>query len=105
MGFLYACYFMDKKQYLLKILDQLEPIWRLAYWLKVLVKSWNLEDNTLDVLINAVKWAIHNTKSEIDREKLEKWLHALEKMKELEKQSVLQDQKDLNYLDNLLDSI
>lgn len=96
---------MDKKEYLLKVLDQLEPIWNLAKWLKILVKQWNLDDNMVDVLIDAVKWAIHNTKSELDRDKLQKWLDALQRMKELEKQSIIQDKKDLEELEKLINSI
>ena len=96
--------FMDKKEYLLKILEQLEPIWNLAPWLKVLVEQWNLNDSILNVLIDAVKWAIHTTKSELAKEKLEKWLNALEKMKQIEQQSIQQDEKDLEELDNILDT-
>lgn len=95
---------MNKKEYLLKILTQLEPIRDLAKWLKVLVEQWNLEDNILDILIDAIKWAIHTTKSELAKEKLEKWLNALEKMKDLEQESIEQDKKDLEELDKLIDS-
>jgi DNA-binding FrmR family transcriptional regulator len=95
---------MNKKEYLLKILTQLEPIRDLAKWLKILVWQWNLEDNILDILIDAIKWAIHTTKSELAKEKLEKWLNTLEKMKELEQESIEQDKKDLEELDNLIDS-
>ena len=95
---------MNKKEYLIKILQQLEPVWNLAPWLKVLVEQWNLEDSMLDILIEAVKWAIHTTKSELAKEKLEKWLSALEKMKELEQQSIEQDKRDLEELDKILDS-
>jgi len=95
---------MDKKEYLIKILEQLEPVWNLAPWLKILVEQWNLEDSMLDVIIEAVKWAIHTTKSELVKEKLEKWLNALEKMRELEQESVKQDEKDLEELDNILET-
>ena len=95
---------MDKKQYLSQILSQLEPIRDLAKWLKILVDEWNLWDDILDILINAVQWAIHTIKSEFAKEKLEKWLNALKKMKELEQQSIEQDEKDLEDLDKILDT-
>ena len=41
---------MDKKEYLQKILTQLEPIRDLAKWLRILVEEWNLWDNVLDVI-------------------------------------------------------
>ena len=37
---------MDKKEYLKKILVQLEPIRDLAKWLEVLVDEWNLWEIT-----------------------------------------------------------
>lgn len=96
--------FMDKKEYLIKILEQLESTRNLAPWLKILVQQWNLDDSILDVLIEAVKWAIYTTKSELAKEKLEKWLNALEKMKQIEQESLEQDEKDLEELDKILDT-
>ena len=96
---------MDKKEYLQKILTQLEPIRDLAKWLKVLVEEWNLWDDVLDILINAVQWAINTAKSELDKSKLQKWLDALQKMKEMEEESKMQDDKDLKELDKMLENI
>lgn len=95
---------MDKKEYLQKILTQLEPIRDLANWLKILVNEWNLWDDILDILINAVQWAVSTAKSEMDKKKLQKWLDALNKMKQMEEESKMQDEKDLEELDNLIDS-
>ena len=96
---------MNKKEYLQKILTQLEPIRDLAKWLKVLVEEWNLWDDVLDILINAVQWAINTAKSELDKSKLQKWLDALQKMKEMEEESKMQDDKDLKELDKMLENI
>lgn len=96
--------FMSKKEYIQEILVQLEPIRDLAKWLNILVDQWDLWDDVLDVLINAVQWAISTTKSELDKKKLQKWLEALEKMKQMEVESKLQDEKDLAELDSLIDS-
>ena len=95
---------MDKKQYLIKVLTQLEPVRDLAIWLKALVEEWDLGDNVLDSLINAIQWAISTTKSELDKWKLQKWLEALQKMKETEAESKIQDEKDLEELDKIIDS-
>ena len=96
---------MDKKSYLLKVLTQLEPIWSLSKWLEFLVEEWNLDNNITDVLIEAIQWSIHNTKSIVDKEELQKWLMALQKMKELEEKSIIEDENDLAALENLLDNI
>ena len=95
---------MDKKEYLLKILTQLESIRDLANWLKTLVNEWNLWDDVLDVLINSVQWAVSTAKSELDKQRLQKWLDALQKMKQMEEESKTQDEKDLKELDDLIDS-
>ena len=96
---------MDKKEYLQKILTQLEPIRDLAKWLKFLVDEWNLADDVLDVLINAVQWAVSAAKSEVDKLRLQKWLDALKKMKEMEAESLEKDDKNLKSLDKMLENI
>ena len=93
---------MDKKEYLQKILIQLEPIRDLAKWLRILVEEWNLDDNILDVLINAVQGAVNTAKSELDKGKLQKWLDAMEKMRQMEDESRTQDERDFTELDRMI---
>jgi len=95
---------MNKKEYLQKILTQLEPIRDLAWWLRILVEEWNLGDDVLDVLINAIQWAVSTAKTDLAKQKLQKWLDAMEKMKKMETESRMQDEKDLEDLDNLINS-
>jgi hypothetical protein len=94
---------MTKKEYLLKILEQLEPIWDLASGMKVLVQYWALWDDVLDALIWAVESGIHTASSEAAKVKMKKWLDALERMKQMEQQSALQDEKQLAELDKLIE--
>jgi len=96
---------MNKKEYISKILVQLEPIWNLAKWLRILVGQWNLDGDILDTLIDAVQWAVNTAKTEVARQKLQKWLDAMEKMREMEVESRLQDERDLVELDRMLESI
>ena len=93
---------MDKKEYLQKILIQLEPIRDLAKWLKILVKEGNLWDDVLDVIINAVQWAVNTAKTDLAKQKLQKWLDAMEKMKQMETESKTQDERDLSELDRMI---
>lgn len=94
---------MDKKEYLQKILTQLEPIRDLAKWLRILVEEWNLWDNVLDVIINAVQWAVNTAKTDLSKQKLQKGLDAMEKMKQMEMECKTQDEKDLCELDRMID--
>jgi hypothetical protein len=96
---------MTKQEYLIKILEQLEPIWSLAKWLKILVELWHLDDNVLDIITQAVEWAIHTTKNEIAKQKLQKWLEALKKLKQMEAESRAKDEQDLLELDKMLEEI
>lgn len=95
---------MDKKQYLLTILKQLEPIWSLSLWFISLLENWNFEDDILDQLIEAISWSIHEVKLEKDKIKMQKWLEIMQKMKDLEDKSNESDKKDLEELDNLLEN-
>ena len=94
---------MNKKEYLQKILTQLEPIRDLAAGLKILVDEWNLWEDVLDILINAVQWAVNTAKTDLDKQKLQKWLNAMEKMKQIENESKSQDERDLSELDRMID--
>ena len=94
---------MTKKEYLIRILEQLETVRELAPGLKILVEQWALWDNVIDTLINAVENWIHSARSEISKQKMKKWLDMLEKMKHIEEQSAMQDEKDLEELDKLID--
>lgn len=93
---------MDKKEYLQKILTQLEPIRDLAAGLKILVAEWNLWDEVLDVLISAVQWAVNTAKTDLAKQKLQKWLDVIEKMKKMEMESKSQDERDLAELDAMI---
>lgn len=93
---------MDKREYLQKILTQLEPIRDLAKWLRILVEEGNLWDDVLDVIINAVQWAVNTAKTDLARNKLQKGLDAMEKMKQMEMESKTQDERDLAELDRMI---
>lgn len=96
---------MTQKEYLIKILEQLEPVWSLARWLKILVNGWHLDNNLIETLIEAVEWAIHTAKTDLDKEKLEKWLNALQRMRQMEEEARKKEQEDLNELDKILEEI
>ena len=106
---MYEIYFsktkMDKKEYLLKILTQLEPVWKLAKWLKILIGQWNTYDNMLDTITHAVESAIHTTEEQLAKEKLQKWLNALQRLKQIEAESKAKDEQDLAELDKMLEEI
>lgn len=94
---------MKKKEYLAKILGQLEPIRDLAAGLRIVVEQWALWDDVLDTLVSAVESGIHLACSEVAKIKMKKWLDLLQKMRQIEKQSAMKDEKELEELDKLID--
>lgn len=96
---------MTQKEYLIKILEQLEPVWGLARWLKILVNGGHLDNNLIDTLIEAVQGAIHTAKGEVEKGKLEKWLKALQRMRQMEEDARKKEQEELNELDRMLEEI
>jgi len=100
-----TCKLMNKKELLIKILTHLEPVRELASWLKILVDKWQLWDESENIIINAVKWAIETAKSSEDKNKLQKGLKALQKLEEIEFVNKQQDEKDLEELDGIIDSL
>ena len=94
---------MDKKWYLIKLLDSLSGVWSLAKWFKIIVEKWNLDDEIIDMLMSALQWAVHIAKDSISVNKLQKWMQFLQKIKEMEDKQNEQDQKDLEKLDELLE--
>lgn len=93
---------MNKKEYLIKLLEQLSPVWSLAKWFKIIVEQWELSDSIIDMLIEAIKWAIHVVKSDIAQSKLQKWMTYLEEMKDIEQKENMEDSQELQKLDQLL---
>lgn len=96
---------MDKKEYLIKILTRLESVWDLAKWLKLLVENWNFDNDMLETLINSVQQAVNKTKNSLEKQKLQKWLDAMKWMREMEEESKIRDEKDLEDLDRILENI
>ncbi len=95
---------MTKKEYLIKVLDQLETVRDLAPGLKIVVGQWAFWDDVLDVLIEIIESGIHSARSEISKMKMKKWLDTLMKMKQMEQQSALQDEQELKELDDLINN-
>ena len=92
---------MTQKEYLIKILEQLEPIWSLARWLKILVNGWHLDNNLLETLTEAIQTA----KTDLDKQKLQKWLNALQRMRQMEEEARKREEQDLQELDKMLEEI
>ncbi len=93
---------MDKKQYVLKVLDMLKDSMPLARWFMVLIQNTDVDDQILDTLIHAFQESLKDIQDEELKNKLEKWKTFLETLKQKEIQSQNLDQEDIKHLDELL---
>ncbi len=95
---------MNKKDYLIKLLEQLSPVRSLAKWFKIIVEQWELQDSIIDMLIEAIMWAIHTVKEQVSKDKLEKWLIYLQKIQNMEKKEDKENQKELEEIEEILEN-
>lgn len=64
---------MTKQEYILKILDSVDnTIFPIGEDIKALIKTNEISDEFIDVLVNMFKQAIHNTANTVQQKKLEK---------------------------------
>lgn len=92
---------MTKKDYMLKVLDAVQPYRDLAPSIRILLE-WNvLDDTTLDAIIAIFRQAAQSAKDAVQQEKLATSTQIIEKIKESELEQEKQDSADLAELENL----
>lgn len=96
---------MTKKDYILKILDALMGSWPLARGLKILVEGDALDEDTVQKIVDIFAKTIDEIEDSKDKEKLIKSKNALEKLKQIEKEQHLRDEKSLEELDKMIEAI
>ena len=96
---------MTKKEYILKILDALMGSWPLARGLKILVEGDALDENTVQKIVDIFAKTIDEIQDSKDKEKLIKSKNALEKLKQIEQEQHLRDEKSLGELDKMIEAI
>lgn len=96
---------MTKKEYALKILDALIGYWPLARGLKILVEGNTLDDKTIDSLVDILAKTIEETQSNETKNKLQTTKDILEKLKTIEGEQHIRDQKSLDELDEMIKTI
>ena len=76
-----------------------------AKGIKLLVESNTIDDVAIDQLYNTFSKAVKSIVGEGNRERLEKGIVFLEKLKSMEAKANKEDAKDLTELDNMLQGI
>ena len=96
---------MDKKEYIIQVLETIKNDWAPAGWLLVLAKEWMLSNGILDVLVEMLQTAINETSDEITKNKLIEAQTVFAQIKEAEAQSRVLDQQDISVLESEIASI
>jgi len=96
---------MNKKEYILKVLDALIEYRPLARGLKILVNGNALDDTTIDSLVDIFGKTIEEINDGEAKQKLKKWKDVLEQLKKIEREQHLRDQKSLDELDEMIKEI
>jgi hypothetical protein len=84
---------MNKKDYILKVLDILTGVWPLARGLRILVEGNTLDDETIDNLVEIFAKTIDELQDSDSKIKLQKSKKVLEQLQKIERDQHLRDQK------------
>ncbi len=96
---------MTQKQYILKVLDALIGYRPLARGLKILVEGNVLDTKTMDSLVDIFAKAIDEITDMTAKEKLQKSKDVIEKIKTIEWEQHLRDEKSIEELDTMINHI
>lgn len=87
-----------KKELVIKVLEKLQWHRDMADWILALIKIVDLDDETIEWIIEIIWDAVKSTSKNKEKEKLEKIMEKLEKIKQMEEPEKMADDE----LDNLL---
>lgn len=96
---------MTQKQYIFKVLDALIGYRPLARGLKILVEGNVLDTKTMDSLVDIFAKAIDEITDMTAKEKLQKSKDVIEKIKTIEWEQHLRDEKSIEELDTMINHI
>ena len=96
---------MTKKQYILKLLTALQWTWSLAEGLKILVEGNVFDDSTEQALFDILSKAVDEVTDLEAKEKLQKSVAFLQKLKATEMESKKKDEEDIQELDSMLENL
>ena len=96
---------MSKKDYILKVLDALTGYWPLARGLKILIDSDALDNTSIDNVVGILAKTIEKIEDIETKEKLQKSKNIIEKIKKIEGDQYISDQKTLDELNTMIKEI
>jgi hypothetical protein len=96
---------MDKKTYIIQVLETLKDDWIPAHGLLLLAKQGTLSNSILDILVIMLQSAINQATDEITRNRLIEAQSIFAQIKEAEAQSRVLDEQDISMLETAIANI
>jgi len=96
---------MNKKEYVIKVLDMLKNSFPLALGLKYFVENADVDNRFLDTMIDVIQKSMDGIADGLEKQKLERSMNFLQQLKQQELSEKEMDQKDIDKLDELLSNI
>lgn len=97
--------YMDKKQYVLKVLSLLQDTRPIAEGLIYLIEKNTFDDTILDILVKIIQYSIQETTSEINKTKLVQANEIFQKIKQSEIEQNKIDQDDIKNLEAMITAL
>lgn len=96
---------MDKKSYIIKVLETIKGDWPMAEGLLVLVQQGNLSEEILDALAQMLDAAIKETNNELLKAKLTQAQQVIQKIKQTEAKEKEEEAQEILDLEAMIANI
>jgi hypothetical protein len=96
---------MDKKKYVIKILELIRDSFPLADWLILLIKNHGISDELLDSLISSFEKSLGEIEDEEIKSRISKSKDFLEELKKQELEDKQKDHEDIQKLEDMINNI
>ncbi len=73
-----------KKQLLIKVLTKLIPYRKLAEGILALIQNGDVDEETVDGILQIMSWSIKNIKKSKEKSAMIKWIDIIKKIQEME---------------------
>lgn len=93
---------MQKRAYLIKLLQQLQDDWPIAQWLLLVLENTNQDDKMVDTLLQLLVDAMETTQVQVAKGKLDQTKHIIEKIQKMEQE---EHEQELAEIDQLLEQL
>jgi len=96
---------MNKRDFIVKLLLTLKDDWPIAQWLITLVEEDVFDNEAIDALVHIFSESMKTIVDKDKREKVQKWIDVLERLKTMEEKEREVEKGELEDLEHMLDEM